>query len=141
MGAGESKEKKPTPSARTVHGHGNGHGPSRWASNIWRSLKKSPRLRKKSKESQKSKKSSSDVSFMTHFLPLKLNQPLNIGFYMNSYGFWSSYLLPWLHCVTLTYKYLHKLGLLNQIMVFSLIFIFRCWVFLTIEWEWNCFLL
>merc|ERR1712168_150276 len=60
MGAGESKEKKPTPSARTVHGHGNGHGPSRWASNIWRSLKKSPRLRKKSKESQKSKKSSSD---------------------------------------------------------------------------------
>ena len=65
MGAGESKEKKPAPSARTVHGHGNGHGPSRWASNIWRSLKKSPRLRKKSKESQKSKKSSSDVSFMT----------------------------------------------------------------------------
>merc|ERR1712168_827829 len=60
MGAGESKEKKPTPSARTVHGHGNGHGPSRWASNIWRSLKKSPRMRKKSKESQKSKKSSSD---------------------------------------------------------------------------------
>ena len=87
MGAGESKEKKPTPSARTVHGHGNGHGPSRWASNIWRSLKKSPRLRKKSKESQKSKKSSSDVSFMTHFLPLKLNQSLNIRFYMNSYGF------------------------------------------------------
>ena len=50
-----SRASKPQPSART---------PSRWISNAWRTVKKSPRLRKKSKDSQKSKKSSEVSSFL-----------------------------------------------------------------------------
>ena len=53
MGGAESKEFKPTPSGRSP-----GRNPLQ---NLIRSFKKSPRPRKKSKDSQKSKKST-DVS-------------------------------------------------------------------------------
>ena len=58
MGASESKEFKPTPSGRTS----NQRGSSNPLMTLIRSFKKSPRPRKKSKDSQKSKKST-DVSF------------------------------------------------------------------------------
>ena len=59
-----SKASKPQPSARTPSG-----SVSERIGNAWRSVKRSPRIRKKSKDSQKSKKST-DVSFPHRSLKL-----------------------------------------------------------------------